>query len=421
MKRFSKILMVSSLVFFGTLVSCGAGDNNTSEDGEIKVIKAEITSDPSKLTYKVGDMFSTAGMSVLATYSDGDTRTFRTGFKTDKTEPLTASDTQVKVTWDRDNAHVEKTYNITVEAISLKSFVMTSGVNKVSVASKSTLDLSANEFTATYNDDTTEVVTVADPRVSLSLVGSTKTIKNGVTGAELGEGDHVIRVNFFDKYVEIQVNVFNGYKIEGEYLTGEENPTGDSWVKAKTSPTSEYLSNPATNLDTGNGSICGIKEPTASNGQFLGGISAGAVIEFYFRSASTTTAHIVLRAASNWVKEMVNNFPSWTGDVVAKDMFTISCNGSAVAIPDDSILEGSGQKGGEGNRMNYRNFKDVDLGSVNVRSDQVNVVTINYKTSEELAALGITDTDTGKNKYMNSNSTTKYGVPAIDYLYVNMA
>jgi hypothetical protein len=38
-----------------------------------------------------------------------------------------------------------------------------------------------------------------------------------------------------------------------------------------------------------------------------------------------------------------------------------------------------------------------------------------------LAALGITDPDTGKNKYMNSNSTTKYGVPAIDYLYVNMA
>ena len=69
--------------------------------------KIEITAAPLKTTYKAGEYFLDAGMSVLATYSDGTTENV-TDFTTDA-DPLGVDDTQVTVSYGGKTATVDVT------------------------------------------------------------------------------------------------------------------------------------------------------------------------------------------------------------------------------------------------------------------------------------------------------------------------
>lgn len=74
-----------------------------------------VTTPPTKTAYTAGETFAPAGMVVTATYSDGTTAAV-TGYTTAPTEPLTASDTTVTVSYSEDAVTVTATVSVTVTA-----------------------------------------------------------------------------------------------------------------------------------------------------------------------------------------------------------------------------------------------------------------------------------------------------------------
>ena len=112
MKKMKMILpcLILSLTTLSTLVSCDGG-NSTSDVNEIVLDSISLKTKPTKLTYTEGEMLDTTGMEVIAKYSDNSTKAV-TGYKVDKVEPLTVSDTTVVVSYTE--AKVTKTCNFDI-------------------------------------------------------------------------------------------------------------------------------------------------------------------------------------------------------------------------------------------------------------------------------------------------------------------
>ena len=66
--------------------------------GSIKLASIEITTPPTKTAYKAGEQFSTAGMVVKATYSNGATL-IATGVSVEPSCGLEAGRTSVTIRW----------------------------------------------------------------------------------------------------------------------------------------------------------------------------------------------------------------------------------------------------------------------------------------------------------------------------------
>lgn len=112
MKKMKMILpcLILSLTTLSTLVSCDGG-NSTSDVNEIVLDSISLKTKPTKLTYTEGEKLDTTGMEVIAKYSDNSTKAV-TGYKVDKVEPLTVSDTTVVVSYTE--AKVTKTCNFDI-------------------------------------------------------------------------------------------------------------------------------------------------------------------------------------------------------------------------------------------------------------------------------------------------------------------
>ena len=417
-KRFSTAVVISSLLIAPIFVSCG-NNNNSQQTEEAKIKEITVASDPSKLTYKEGEKFSTSGLKLTVVYENGEEKTVRTGFEVDKKDALTTADTKVVVTYEGYTFE----FNITVISVSLTDFQLASTLSVTTYAEKSEVDLSGLAFIASYSDETTQELTLESEGVSIKY-DSDKDFVNKCLGSVLGAGNHEFTVSYKEMSCKFNLEIVSGYKIEAEKMMNNPDLTTiDSYIMAKTSASdAEYQ--PAKELkDTGDGGITPIKESGASGGGFLGGLKAGNVIEFYFKSDVATTAQIEISASSNWVKGISGSDPTWVEDLQLNEVMTakvVDANGveTNVNIADTVILEGSGSRENtEGSKKFYRNFKKVEFGTMNVAVGW-NRVIISYKTAAELSQLPI-DEDTGKPKYQNTHNNN-YGVPALDYLQIKM-
>ena len=378
---------------------------------KITLKSLSIKTMPNKTTYKENEVFESDGLVLLATYSDESEKEIKSGYSFTE-DPLTLDTKEVIVRYSTKSVTVP----IKVEALILKSLSLKTEGASLDFGTRSEIDLSGLEFLATYDNDTTGVVTIETAGVSMKDEKG-KDFQNKTLGSVLGEGEHTITVNYREKSVKLIIHIINGYKIEAESASNEENPTKESYVKAKDA-SGNYVTI-ATNLNTGNGSICGIKESKASGGQFLGGLKAGSTIEFYFTSTIATKATINISAASNWVlKDDGANKPTWTGDCQVNEVFEASANGKPVFISDDVVLKGSGNKDNTvGDYKLYRNFTDVDFGTMDVKVG-TNMISIQFMSAEVFASYPKSEI-TGKPKYQNSTNSN-YGVPGIDYLQVTL-
>ena len=420
-KRFCTAVIVTSILLAPIFVACtqSANESKVSQKQEEVIKEVKIASNPSKLSYKEGEKFSTSGFKLTVIYESGEEATVRTGFEVDKKSPLTKDDTKVTITW----GEYKFEFDITVITVTLTEFKLKSALTVNTYAEKSEVDLSGLVFVASYDDETEKELTLESEGVEIK-VDENKTFVNKSLGSTLGAGKHEFTVSYGGKSAKFELEIVSGYKIEAEKMMN--NPdltTVDSYIMAKLSASdAEYQ--PGKELkDTGDGGITPIKEANASGGGFLGGLKAGNVIEFYFKSDVETTAQIEIAASSNWVKGIVNNNPTWVADMQLNEVMsakTIDANGKEtnVVIADTVILEGSGSPDNtEGDKKFYRNFKKVEFGTMEVKVGW-NRVVIAYKTSDELGQLPV-DSDTGKPKYQNTHNNN-YGVPAIDYLQIKM-
>ena len=417
-KRFFTNVIISSLLIAPIFISC-SGNNGDSQQAEEKIKTVTVASEPTKLNYKEGEKFSTAGLKLTVVYESGEEATVRTGFEVDKKDALTKDDKQVVVTYKG----YSFTFDIEVITVSLESLELGEELKVTTYAEKSEIDLSALTFIATYSDETTKELTIESEGVTVKY-DETKDFVNNSLGSVLGAGTHNFIVSYGGKNATFALEIISGYKIEAEKMMN--NPdldTVDAYIMAKNSASdAEYQ--PAKEIkETGDGGITPIREATASGGAFLGGLKAGNVVEFYFKSDVATTASIEIAASSNWVKKIENNNPQWVEDMQLNEVLTakvVDAEGheTNVQIADSVILEGSGSADNTvGDKKFYRNFKKVEFGTMEVKAGW-NKVIITYKTSAELSQLPI-DTDTGKPKYQNVHNSN-YGVPAIDYLQIKM-
>lgn len=105
--KFRLLAFLFMLIALLTLTAC-------KDDSKLEVVGIEITSNPSKVTYIVGDEFDPTGM-VVSKVMEDDSKEAITDYEIDKTGSLTAKDTKVTITYEGFTATVD----ITVELPSL--------------------------------------------------------------------------------------------------------------------------------------------------------------------------------------------------------------------------------------------------------------------------------------------------------------
>ncbi|MDR0290567.1 MAG: bacterial Ig-like domain-containing protein [Treponema sp.] len=156
-----------------TLTITYGGKTTTFKVTVIGLSKIEVTKQPTKTKYAVGEQLDLTGLEVTATYSDTTTETVTvtaghiTGFN-----PNTTGEQTLTVTYGGKTA----TFKVTV--IGLSKIEVTKQPDKTRYAVGEQLDLTGLEVTATYSDTTTETVTITAANITgfNSTNAGTKTL-----------------------------------------------------------------------------------------------------------------------------------------------------------------------------------------------------------------------------------------------------
>src|SRR5574344_544303 len=124
---------------------------------DVTLTKIEITTQPTKTSYYVGDEIDTTGMVVTATYSDASTSAV-TGYTTTGFDSSAAVASQtVTVTYMEMTATF--TVAIVAKPVTLSSIAITTAATKTAYLIGDTFDATGMVVTATYSDATTKDVT----------------------------------------------------------------------------------------------------------------------------------------------------------------------------------------------------------------------------------------------------------------------
>lgn len=118
-----------------------------------------VTGTPSKTSYNSGESFDPTGITITATYNNGDTANVATGDATYSPDPLTPSDTQVTVNWGGKSTVIT---GITVSSVSLSSIAVTGTPNKTSYYVGDTFDPTGVTIRAYYSDSSNVVLSYED-------------------------------------------------------------------------------------------------------------------------------------------------------------------------------------------------------------------------------------------------------------------
>lgn len=155
--------------------------------------KIEVTTQPTKTEYKVGDSFDPEGMEITATYSNGASAKV-TGYTVD-TETVSAVQTKVTVTYTQAGVTKTADVTITVRERALSSIAITTVPTKTTYTQGEYFDPTGMKVTAAYDDSTTADITNAvtytnnnfteagskTVTISYTEKGVTKTVTQAVT------------------------------------------------------------------------------------------------------------------------------------------------------------------------------------------------------------------------------------------------
>ena len=159
------------------------------EDGVLKInstvpkpVSINVTTNPTKTSYSVGDVFDPAGMVATVTYTDGSTKAV-TGY-TYPTTKITANTTSVMISYIEAGITVTTNVNITVK-VECIGISVTTAPTKTSYYIGDTFSNAGMIVAATYTDGSTKAVTgYTYPTTALASNTSSVTIsyvENGKT------------------------------------------------------------------------------------------------------------------------------------------------------------------------------------------------------------------------------------------------
>ena len=114
-----------------------------------------IASNPTKISYYVGDTLDTTGLKLTATYNNGTTQTITGGFTCTPTALSTAGVQTITVNYGGKTA----TFAVNVQDVTLSGIAIASNPTKTSYYVGDTLDTTGLKLTATYNNGTTQTIT----------------------------------------------------------------------------------------------------------------------------------------------------------------------------------------------------------------------------------------------------------------------
>lgn len=117
----------------------------------------EISNPPTKTAYKYGEVFSPAGMAVMARYTDGQSRTV-TGYTYSPTGALKLSDTTITVSYTEGDVTKTTTQTITVAKV-LSGIKITTPPNRTAYFEREVFDPEGMVVTANYTDGSSKIVT----------------------------------------------------------------------------------------------------------------------------------------------------------------------------------------------------------------------------------------------------------------------
>ena len=142
-----------------------------------------VATAPTKTAYYIGETFDASGMVIKAIMSDGSTKTV-TGWTYSPTGALTANTTAVTISYTENGVTKTTTQAITIRA--LVSIAITTAPTKTAYKYGEKFSSAGMAVTATYNDNSTRVVSgwTYSPTGALALSNTSITVsytENGVT------------------------------------------------------------------------------------------------------------------------------------------------------------------------------------------------------------------------------------------------
>ena len=120
--------------------------------------RIEITTNPDKMEYEVGETFDKTGMVVTAIYTDASQETI-TEYTYEPTGSLTKNDNKITVTYQEKNAVLNITVNEPVPEKTLEKIEITTNPNKMEYLVGEVFDKTGMVVTAIYSDASQETIT----------------------------------------------------------------------------------------------------------------------------------------------------------------------------------------------------------------------------------------------------------------------
>lgn len=143
-----------------TITATAADGSGKSDTSAITVVakalsSIAVTGSPSKIAYNTGESFDPTGITITATYNNGDTANVPVGDASYSPDPLSYGDTQITVSWGGKSTIIS---GITVSNVTLTSIAVTGTPNKTSYYAGETFDPTGVTIRAYYSNSTNKVL-----------------------------------------------------------------------------------------------------------------------------------------------------------------------------------------------------------------------------------------------------------------------
>ena len=120
----------------------------------VKLVSIAVKTNPTKMSYYQGDALDSTGLTLTATYNNGNTETVTTGFTCSALDSSSAGQKTITVTYQG----LTTTFSVTVIAVNLVSVSVKTMPNKTNYFTGEPFDQTGLTLTATYNNGNTETI-----------------------------------------------------------------------------------------------------------------------------------------------------------------------------------------------------------------------------------------------------------------------
>ncbi len=330
-------------------------DNETTAEYVFKILQGlEITGTPTT-SYYVGDTFSTNGLSVTATYANGNSETVEAELAVSPSEAFAAAGTvTVTVSASYGGMSASQTYTVAVtEKPAARTFTKVTSTDDLEDGAEYVILNAANTYAASnYIDSKNRIAAYAQADTTYSLVDNIVTIPSG-SNVEVytfvQSGDNWKIKNSANSYLNSatsDVKIITGS--EGEFTIAisdgaatirNTQQTERAWMhnSVSSTATATYFANYSTNTTSSNYSLLTLYKSTTAKSP-LSSISVdatNATTEFYTNDTFSSTGAVVTATYEDESTKVVTNSATFT----APDMTTVGEKTVTVSYTEGGVTK----------------------------------------------------------------------------------